>query len=517
MAKVSGNGSAVKKTVAQIAGKGTPRYMYLEEKARRETLPSVDWSKSNYTWWDRLRRGQQPGLELAGLLCNPITQTMTAYVVGDSLKAELDPDGLEVAGLNPSEANIRYTNMFLQEWISDNASDLVPFVEDGYALGDNYAFLNPDLSLSVPDPSLVDVRVNPLNYRLIEGYTITTNLDDYIVTDEYTLAERRITIDPKVKTKPLAEEEARRLAGMPREKVTYSFPNMLGRLPVWHLPVERGRNEIFGRPIYSALLELFAHYDDLVTTGSFGAQRMGKPIPAFEGVSDIQAQIDRMKESDTEEYMDRFGSDATRETINWDRDGVIFAPAGATFNFKSPPPGFTTDVRAMLEMLFILVMEHARMPEFMWGGAIASSKASTQTQLPPFVQFIKRLRLLLAGRATYSQQTSPNGLFHLLDLVLRTARLYDPRIVVGPTRLRYPILTTEDGKVMLDKVALAHGKGTLSDLGMLRQLDFDIANPERELEAGREDQQRRLDEEAARLDAYNQQLRARSQPNAKTT
>jgi hypothetical protein len=486
--------------------------MYLEEKARREVIPSVDWSKTNYTWWDKLRRGKQKGLELAGLLCNPITQTMTAYVVGDSLKAELDPDGMEVAGLNASEENIRYTNMFLQDWISDNASDLVPFVEDAYALGDNYAFLNPDLSLSVPDPSLVDIQTDPTNYRLIQSYTITTNLDDYIITDEYTLSRRTITVDPKVKTGPLTEEEAKRLAGKPRVKTVYTFPNLLGRLPVWHLPVERGRNEVFGRPIYSALLELLAHYDDLMIKGSFGAQRMGSPMPAFENTTDIDQQTERMKESDTEEYEDRFGNSAYRPTINWDRDGVVFTPG--TFNFKTPPPGFTTDVRAMLEMLFILVMEHSRIPEFMWGGAIASSKASTQTQMPPFVQYVKRQRLLLAGRATYSQQTSPNGLYHLLDLVLRTARLSDPRIVVGPLRLRYPALTTDEGKVMTDKVALAHSKGLLSDAGALRQLDFDIANNERELEAAQEDQQRRLDEEAARMDAYNQQLRAGTQPSA---
>jgi hypothetical protein len=263
------------------------------------------------------------------------------------------------------------------------ARSLLQMLQDDYSLGDQYMIVNPDSSISIPSPETVDFEYDKLDYRTPVKATITTKLPEATVTDEYRLDGRTVTI----KWNKGGQEQV------------FNYQNLIGRLPVIHFPNDRSANETKGRPIYESLLPVFSEYDDVLMNGLDATKITGKQVPTIEGLKDPEhIEVLDDDNSDEETYTDTDGKTKTRKEIRWDRNPTVIFGKGGSFKFTAPAAGFTADIRDMLKSLFYIVMDRTRIAEYMWGGAIASSKASAETQTAPFEQFIEGRRLMLQGR-----------------------------------------------------------------------------------------------------------------------
>lgn len=429
---------------------------------------TIDETRTDYAFWDKLRRGKLDGYRLGGLFCTPATQIVAGHVWGAGPTLALT-DG----GVDENDART-YTDTLLARWLSNELGRLVRVLEDLYALGDQFLIVNPDGSLAVANPETVSITRDPLNWTRPVAYTIVTRTDDATVTDEYRLDGRTVTIEWH-KAQPT-------LGVVAGQKQTLKFANLIGRLPVVHWACDRGANEVAGRPIYEAMLRLFSRYDDLLEKALDGAELMGNPIPTFEGLENIQETIDVNATNEDEIYTDLEGNSETRKVIRFDRQAAIFAGKGGRFDFKSPTVGFTEDIRAMLKSLFLLLLDHARIPEYLWGGAISSSKASAETQAPPFAQYIEMRRMQLEGSGADDLlgTDAQGGLLELADVWLRTRALVDQRVVVAPVRAEWPPVMSEDERLVLDKVQYARGVGLLTGETALEKLDL-VDDPASEL------------------------------------
>ncbi len=119
------------------------------------------------------------------------------------------------------------------------------------------------------NPDTVEIIPNPLDYTQILEYKITTVFNAGTIIDEYFIDKRVVTVKE---------------AGKP--DFTQVYPNLFGRFPVIHLPNDKETNELYGHPIYEALLTLFARYDDVIQKSLDGVEVMGRPIPVAEGLKD---------------------------------------------------------------------------------------------------------------------------------------------------------------------------------------------------------------------------------------
>lgn len=238
-----------------------------------------------------------------------------------------------------------------------------------------------------------------------------------------------------------------------------------------HFANDRSGNEIFGRPVYEALFRIFGRYDDLAEKGLDGAELLGNPIPAFEGVEDIDETI-AANADPGETVLDSNGVE--QPVINWGRMEAIFVGKGGKFDYKSPRQNFTADVREMLKLLFLLVLEFTRIPEAVWGGELTSSRSTAVEQMKNFFNHIRARRIALEGTGSDADlgAEARGGLLELIDVWLRTLSLTDRKIKVGDVTMFWEPLTEVPYDIRLKTTQWAHGMGLMSGQSALRHLDM---------------------------------------------
>lgn len=439
--------------ISEIIG----RYTYVKPIWGARVLINVDKIQPDYIFWDNLRRGKAKGYEFGSLFCQPIIQAIISYVFGTGISASLAQTGSE---------DVEYTNQRLQALMVRMQGFFQDVFTDCFALGDQYVIVNPDTSFSVPSPETVTVEYAPSDYRIPIRYVIRTKLERALVTDIYT-AEKRI-IDIHYYDRKQKPEH-------------HEYDNLIGRIPIIHLTNDKSTNEIYGRPIYEPLLRLFSRYDDLIVKLMEGTELVGNPIPTFSGLDNIQETIDA--NSSTEEYIGIDGTTQTRTVINFDKLPALWIGKGGDFKFSAPEREFTSDGLAMLRQLFVLMLNFSRIPEFVWGGAVSSSKASVEAQLPPFIQYIQSRRLQLEGDGSDEllRQDARGGLLEILDVWLKMYRLINPNIVVGSVFIEWPEVSLADESLKLKWVQWAKGMNLITDETALNISDL-VANPTAELQ-----------------------------------
>ncbi len=429
--------------------------------ARFRSHLSLDQTQPDYEWWDKFRRGKQSGFEFAGLFAKPISEIVASWVLGDVIEAQL------------VEAD-DYTDNLLKKFMKRIHGKLITIVIDIYGLGDQYIIVNPDGSLSVPSPELVHVVYDPLDYRKMTKVTITSRLPDAQVTDVYTDDARVITI------------KWTNLKDTFRANEVYEFANLIGKIPIVHLANDRSGNETNGRPIYEALFKLYDRYNNLIEKMIDGAELMGNPFPVFEGVDDLDETIDANKTSPTDTFLNEDGVEEDRVQIDFDQLPAIFVGRGGRFTFASPGNGFTDDIRNTLKSLFMLLTEHTRIPEAVWGLELSSARATAQEQMKTFYMYIvqKRLQLQGLGADEDLQAEAEGGLLELCDIWLRMRALTDSKVKVAPVVLKWSELAQEDAELAFNKNESAHNKGVITDetylanLGIVEDAQAEIADAE---------------------------------------
>lgn len=507
--------------VAEMIGAWT----YIKPLWPGRILLNVDTIFKDYPFWDSLRRGMAPGYAVGGLFCMPIAQTITSYMMGSGLSGELmesatpssaitvslnengkptknlkaaKPNGKAANGAkpqlsvitnpkpNPNAGDaIAYTNAQMKLFFKRNQGFLQTVQTDKFCLGNQYAVVNPDCSLSLLSPETVTVEYAASDYRHPVKYIIRTKMEKARVEDIYEADKRTLIIHY--------------YDGTPDVKRT--FENLIGRIPIVHFTCDRSANEIYGRPVYEAALPLMQRYDDLVDKTSQGLDVLAMPVPVFEGLKDIDAS--KKFNSTPVPYTDEMGNQQVEYVTRFDRNAGLWLGDGAKASMLYPPVGFTKDTLDFMRQLFLLLLNYTRIPEFIWGGAIASSKASAEAQMPPFLNYIKFRRIEAEGEGADPALNleARGGILELMDIWLRTYKLLNPTIVVGPIRLKWPEIDLQNEQI---KYMWGTFFRSLGDLNQVQALDLSgyWDDPEAVAASARGDERRQPN-----FDDYDKRLR----------
>jgi len=435
---------------------------------------TVDETVPDYEFYDKLRRGKAKGYTLGGLFCKRIEHIFATWIFGRGLTVSLQ----EREGIEYDEERLDYTNARLAEFVNglldsgaadedgeeaqdrdDNTdSPLMRVFRDALGLGDQYVIVNSDGSLSIPSPNTVTVERDGLDYRQMEAVEIETRTAGYQITDRYEPGQRVTTVK---KGSEVEQSE--------------TFQNLIGRIPVIHLAHDRSSNETHGHPIHEQLVPLYDEYDDLIYKQIDGAKLLGNPIPVLQGLEDIDATIDANQPAEQDTYTDKDGSTATRTQINLDRNSVLLLGKGGEARMLGPDVGFTEDAKRTLKGLFLLLLEHTGIPEFVWGGELTSARATSETQLTQWVRDIE-------GR----QKDNGGWIVRLCRIWLQVQALTDPRIVVGPLEVEWPELIEEDEQVTLQRLDFALANSLVRRVTVLEQLHL-VDDAQAEVDAATEE------------------------------
>jgi hypothetical protein len=430
-----------KQVMGELIG-NTRRVLSLWSNQIWSLRPTFDWTRVDYAFYDKLWRGQAEGLEKSGLLVKPMVSKVTAWVIGRMPQISIDED-------DDLEREIN-------EFLAGAHTRILHAVLEAGKLGDCFLVLNGDGTLTLMPPDVVFPIVDAADYSKRIGWRVVAvhqhpeSFSTMRIVDEYT-AERRVRILSRDGSE-IAREE---------------YPNPLGRVPVIHIAVQRGANDLFGHPYAEPLLPLMHDYGQILDAGLDGNYKQGRPVFAIE-FGDVQSM---------NKFWDLYGrtnrqtlSDGTTEEESYldvDLEGVVTL-ANAKGDFKSPASS-SGDTVAYLEILYYLFMEHTEMPEFLMGTAIASSKASAETQMPPFVRFIEMIQTL-----------SEDWLREMVQLAIAYLRV--ARMRRGAADVKFKIqwakLTDDDNRLTLDTLKWAYSAGLLDEAEAVRLMPVEVANPQ---------------------------------------
>lgn len=511
--------ATIKKDLAETIGLWT----YTKPLNQSRILLHVDTTYKDYPFWDALRRGLAPGYELSGpALCLSTAQTIASYCYGKGFSASLaqasipsderktlheaalaEANGKPTQNLRNAEKSskqpgqpqsgkpgqqpaqkvplqmvpkakpnpdagdrVAYTNLQLQTFVERNMGLFVSLTTDMYCLGNQYIIINPDCTLSIASPETVTVEYDASDYRRPVRYIIRTKMEKAVVEDVYTAKKRIITVD-------YYDE---------RGIQTQEYENLIGRIPIVHWANDRSANEIYGRPIYEGQLPIMRQYDDLVLNMIEGVKLLGTPIPMFTNLDNVTET--KQNNCDVSTYIDAEGRTQTEYTMRLDRQTGLFLGKGGDGKMLSTQVGFTKDSLDVIRQCFLLFLNGVRIPEVVWGGAIASSKASADAQMPPFVQYIQFRRLMLEGEGSDPALgiDARGGFLELIDIWLRMYKLLNPNIVVGPVQVEWPEIDLYGDQTKYLWASYLKGVGVITDETLVKLSGY-VPNPAGEVRA----------------------------------
>jgi len=329
---------------------------------------------------------------------------------------------------------------------------------------------------------MVEVERDPLDYRRVTAVTITVKTGKATIADRYEATTRIVTITTTSKDGRTNTE-------------TQQFPNLFGRIPVVHFAHGRSANETNGHPIHEELMPLYDEYDAVIYKTIDGAKLLGNPLLTFQGLEDLNAVIDANKPAEYDTYLDKDGNEVTHTQLNVDENSILLLGKGGSAQFTAPPVGFSKDTRDTLKTLFLLLLDHTGIPEFIWGNEISSGRSSSEVQLTQWVRDIEARQKMVSG-----------PILKLCMLWLQAQAFTDPKIVVDKLTADWPALIEEDEDQELKRIELAKREGLLTDetaLSLLRLVD----DPKKEVEAARKEADERREEMFPNGDSFAFQQR----------
>ncbi len=281
------------------------------------------------------------------------------------------------------------------------------------------------------------------------------------------------------------------------------FANLIGRIPVVHLAYERGGNETHGHPVHEELLPLYDQYDDLIFKQLDGAKLLGNPLLAFVGMEDINAVVNANEPAEADTYDDKDGNTATRQQLNIDQNAILLVGKGGDAKFVAPPVGFTADTKEALKSLFLLLLDHTGIPEFVWGGEMGQARASSNDQLTEWVHEVEGCQTAAAG-----------WIVELCDIWLLVGALSDPRLVVDSLAAEWAPLIEEDEATKQGRLQFAKDNVLITDQTALEQLHL-VKDAQREIEKARAEADERREAMFPEGDsaAFQQRLGQDGQPD----
>jgi hypothetical protein len=233
------------------------------------------------------------------------------------------------------------------------------------------------------------------------------------------------------------------------------------QLPILHFANEPDAKAVYGTSEYINVLAIFQNYAQILSGATKNVVYNSTPIPVIKGVRDTDAfEADATAEPDKWDFprapIDNNAAGAGLG-LDWSNQKVLYIDgdnAGASFLQAT---GVATDAIALLEMYFYLMVQGSETPEFSLGTGVASSKASTDSQMPILLKKIER-----------KQRQATKVLRKLIRVYMEKQTLLS-----NPTFLNidienikiaviYPDIDDEDQAVTLNTVAFALGNGLMT-------------------------------------------------------
>lgn len=464
---------SVRQVISETLGKMLPDQFQFPSTFQRGWLGlfrdrdfGVDYRRNDYDLFRSIyhaSRVNQHGSEylLAAALGKPIINITTGFVVGTGFRVEFD---------NPAKnQDISDAEDKVNEWLEQNMADIYDVIKFHFRDGDGYLYVDELGNIDILDANTVTVQLDPVSSKVI-GFDVREEADEldprtgqkttFIYLRQYRLDSVRYLRfrqnDSQQNAEVIFEQVFRQEAG------NDFSPLAQRRLPIVHFANEREARAVYGNSEYQNLLTIFKNYHAVLEQSTKGVVYNSTPIPVLKGVQDPAKLATNTKD----------GSDTSAEAgkkLEWGQDTVIYLTGDNADAKFLQVAGMMDDAQKLLEIYFFLFVQGSETPEFAFGTAVSSSKASTETQMPILVKKVERKQRRLTGTIQ-----------ELVKLFIeRNALLSDPIFLklqkgVPKIRVNFPKVGDDDKQLRLDTVEWAVENGLMSGKTALELIAGDM-------------------------------------------
>ncbi len=452
---------------------------------------TVDMSRSDYELFEAIyhasviksgRKAKGEEFILGAGFAKPIINATTAFTIGQGFNVTFDN--------NDKGTPIAAAQDDVKQWISEHSADFYNLLKYALRGGDGFMVLHEDYELEFLKPDTVTVVYDPTTGGII-GYdieeTVETAVNEkttykrmyrsngYKVTSsvnggaETVLVNRVFTTDGIVDIMTLQTGEPG-ADGMFAPDELKSVP-----LPVFHFANEVEPKAVYGMSDIQNALVYFKGYSKILQEATKSNIYNSTPIPVISGDKN-----DGLLETDD-----------SKKNISWGRNMVLYLKGdNAKAEFMDVPQTME-DTGKLLEYYFYLIVQASETPEFIFGTAISSSRASAQEQMP-----------IMVKKALRKQAQLKRTLRLVIDCYIYQKYIQGDQnfyaVYTGDVdfTISFPPIVDEDRKLTLDTIKTLVENGILSDKTALAIANLDQIND--------------IDEElaTARIDATRRDARA---------
>jgi hypothetical protein len=334
---------------------------------------NFDTSRVDYARARRLYRNQIPQYKLGAHFARPIINFTAGYIGVPHFKSKAEVDEADAA-LN--EFDEKFVSTFLtvnRNCLRDGDVFLrLDYVKDRFSGRQRF-----DIRLEHPEwvTPLLDPITGEWDALVINHPVYPTNRPDSQVQPSYLITETLTADTITVKADERAPADIRlRYPGEPR-------PNPWGFIPVVHFKNEPEENQLYGCSDLEPLEPLLRAYHDTMMVGNQGIRLFAKPKVKF-----ILKDVNRF-------LADNFPGWKPGQPVDFQGHEIFLLTEGEDSNYITAEPG-TAGVGTLLEYLFYCIVQSSQIPEFVLGTAVASSRASVDSQMGPFVKTVERKRMM---------------------------------------------------------------------------------------------------------------------------
>jgi hypothetical protein len=405
---------------------------------KRHPEKSVDYTRNDYKLFKAIYYGSKFN-SIGGdyLLAAPfgknIVNALASFTIGSLFEVGIPDNQAAQDDIN--------------EWVEKNGSLLFDFGKLGFRDGDVYVYVDELGEASLLDPDTVDVMLDPMTGDVI-GYDVTEEITlvdpttnkktDYTYLKQYrtdsmqilrwptddATTEGQIPDTAETIYKAVYHEEG---DSVEKDGIVIQQGNDQSALSERPLPIVHFANDVEPRSVYGNsefqnLLILFLNYHQVLNQAIISNMFNNDPILVIKGIknkkafeSESQAALDKDPDWDKREDEGLPADNTGGMSISHGQ--VLYTTGDGDAKYVTST-GVMADTSALLGVLFNLIVQGSETPEFIFGAAVASSKASTESQMPGFVKKAERKRqqindalLALIELYIYRQQQLSNPLY----------------------------------------------------------------------------------------------------------
>ncbi len=333
---------------------------------------TLDSSRVDYTLARELYRNINDSYKLGASFAKPVVNTMAGFV-GTPHFLHTDPEADQA--LEQSMAKWTGKVLRINRNVLRDGDVFVRIVRVQNRLDPRQGVF--DLTL-IP-PEWVTPVIDPLTgrwHRLVIKHPVIVvdaitgrRGNDYTVTETLTPTERIIEVDGHAPAEIRAESKTE--------------TNPWGFIPVVHFRNEAEENQLFGSSELEPIEPFMKAYHDTLLFAVQGSKLFSRPKTKF-ALRDVQKFLG-----------DNFdAAEIASGKLKFADKELFLMQEGDDVSFITAESGLV-GVTALLEFIFMNIVDVSQIPEFAFGTAVASSKASVSEQMIPLMRNIRRKRGML--------------------------------------------------------------------------------------------------------------------------